>query len=275
MNALALTEPRKRTHRRYAALLRTPRILLAEDDYEMRTLLTHRLRKEKFEVNACDDGFHLLQELGAAADPVMIEDYDLIISDIRMPGFTGLEILDFVSSNGSLTPLILITAFGDAQTHAEAEKLGAVAVLDKPFELDRLVELARKALTASPGNRNRKPAQSAAKCESDAPYPLQIAFRNCPEDLFLEDCIQTAAKVLEPHSNEILFCRVVVSASGVGTPGERLHLRSILMTSGKVFMSMVFRNVNNVNGSHSSAATELFEILAGRLREFHQNESDR
>ena len=64
---------------------------------------------------------------------------DLIVTDIRMPGQTGLSIVEGLR-NGSKPgswriPVMLMTAFGDAETHAEAKRLGAV-IFDKPFDLD-------------------------------------------------------------------------------------------------------------------------------------------
>jgi DNA-binding NtrC family response regulator len=69
---------------------------------------------------------------------------DLVISDIRMPGLSGLEILEGLSKREDFPPFVLITAFGDAATHAAAEQNGALALFDKPFDIDDLVEKVRK-----------------------------------------------------------------------------------------------------------------------------------
>jgi CheY-like chemotaxis protein len=118
--------------------LRPLRILLAEDDREMRRLITTSLSDEGFEVIEASDGKRLLdliasQLLTPERDPV-----DLVISDLRMPGPTGLEVLAGLRNDDWATPFILITAFGDEETHEEARRLGAVAVFDKPFDLDDL-----------------------------------------------------------------------------------------------------------------------------------------
>jgi two-component system response regulator HydG len=74
-------------------------------------------------------------------------------SDVRMPGHSGLSVLEYLRSNDAVTPFVVITAFGDASTHAEATRLGAARVLDKPFDLNllrqALVELV--AATRPPG----------------------------------------------------------------------------------------------------------------------------
>jgi DNA-binding response OmpR family regulator len=123
----------------------TPHILLAEDDNEMHALLAHALRKAGYEVVECCDGVDLFENLGAYFMPG--EEYkkaDLVISDIRMPGLTGLEILEGLRKRGDFPPFVLITAFGDAATHAEAEQYGALAVFDKPFDIDDLIAKVRK-----------------------------------------------------------------------------------------------------------------------------------
>jgi hypothetical protein len=72
------------------------RILLAEDDKEMRAMLVHALRNAGYEVTECPDGLGLLTHLEPFLKPEAIghEGVDLIISDIRMPGFTGMEVLE-------------------------------------------------------------------------------------------------------------------------------------------------------------------------------------
>jgi len=114
---------------------RRARVLIAEDDAEMRKLLAHVVRAEGHEVIEAPDGRRLLAYLQSA----MMSDGaglpDLIVSDIRMPGYSGLDVLMAVREASLDVPVVLITAFGDPQTHNEAFELGA-AVLDKPFSLD-------------------------------------------------------------------------------------------------------------------------------------------
>ena len=99
-------------------------ILLAEDDKEMRSLLALMLRKEGYQVCECTDGLSLLD----------------MLSDIRMPGVTGMEILMGANELDNFPPIILITAFGDKETHMQAERLGAVALFDKPFDIDEMLK---------------------------------------------------------------------------------------------------------------------------------------
>lgn len=121
------------------------RVLLAEDQAEMRALLCGMLAREGYEVVVAQDGPGLIQTLiagltdeGGAWVP------DLIISDVRMPGFSGVEVLARLRREALATPVVLITAFGDDELREEVERLGSARVLDKPFELEQLRELARE-----------------------------------------------------------------------------------------------------------------------------------
>jgi DNA-binding response OmpR family regulator len=128
-------------------------ILLAEDDKEMRDLLALMLRKEGYQVCECMDGLSLLDMLSSFFLPnEEHENFDLIISDIRMPGVTGMEILMGANELDDFPPIILITAFGDKETHMQAERLGAVALFDKPFDIDEMLKKVRAIL---PPRHNR------------------------------------------------------------------------------------------------------------------------
>jgi DNA-binding NtrC family response regulator len=115
------------------------RVLLAEDDREMRRLLVAILRRSHCDVIEAKTGSQLWElivhgALGTRSEPQV----DLIITDVRMPGRSGLDVLSSLRKRDAWTPVILITAFGDTDTHAEAHRLGALAVFNKPFDLDDL-----------------------------------------------------------------------------------------------------------------------------------------
>ncbi len=115
------------------------RVLVADDDAEMRALLTSSLRLDGYEVLEAKSGLELLDHvapwLAGMGPPRAI---DIVVSDIMMPGFTGMEILEGLHEVGCGPRVVLITGFGDEDTHARARSLGALAVLDKPFDVDDL-----------------------------------------------------------------------------------------------------------------------------------------
>jgi DNA-binding NtrC family response regulator len=128
-----------------------PRILLAEDDTAMRWLLAQKLRRAGFAVEEVRSGHEALDRLARALLGECAA-FDLILSDLRMPGYSGLDLLASLRHLDSRLPVILITAFGTQAIHEAALRLGACSMLDKPFDLDDLVTLVSSATaTVKPG----------------------------------------------------------------------------------------------------------------------------
>lgn len=114
------------------------RILLAEDDADMRSVVADALRGDGHEVVELADGGRLLVDIATRLkDGSGGESLDLIVSDIRMPICSGLQILAALRDAHWRTPVILMTAFGDEATRRHAESLAAV-LFDKPFDIDDL-----------------------------------------------------------------------------------------------------------------------------------------
>lgn len=111
-----------------------PRILIAEDDLEMRRLLVSALGRAGFRVQAVKDGLELREVLEAAVTDGRGAP-ELLLSDVQMPGWTGLSALEWVRRQLPELRVLLITAFGDDVTHRRARELGAAGLLDKPFDL--------------------------------------------------------------------------------------------------------------------------------------------
>jgi DNA-binding response OmpR family regulator len=126
-----------------------PRIVIAEDDEEMAALLVRAFKKAGYEVSVCCNGWDLLKMLGIFPAGEAFKNVSLVVSDIRLPGISGLEALKTCGYVGKFPPIILITAFGDQWTHVQARKLGAVDILDKPFDIDELVERVRQLVPPS------------------------------------------------------------------------------------------------------------------------------
>lgn len=121
------------------------RVLVAEDDREMREMIADFLAADGYEVIQAGDGSELVARLQeVAAEPRGRLGLAVIISDVRMPCLDGLDVLVALRCARWCTPVILITAFGDEATHRQAQDLGAVEVLDKPFALERLRSLVRQ-----------------------------------------------------------------------------------------------------------------------------------
>jgi two-component system, response regulator, stage 0 sporulation protein F len=128
-----------RTAARLELHQRATRVLLAEDDDDLRDLVATALRRDGYDVITAHDGTELLDQLAsvrlAAEQSAPI---DLIISDVKMPGWTGLQVLEGIRATDWATPVILITGFGDHHIRREADRLGVAAFFDKPFDIDDL-----------------------------------------------------------------------------------------------------------------------------------------
>jgi CheY-like chemotaxis protein len=115
------------------------RVFLAEDDAQMRRMIAEALRRDGHFVLEAPDGAALLSDLGHVFWGDSPDGAgSLIISDARMPGRGGLAILHGIRKFPWCPPFILITAFTDDATRAEARRLGVYRVFDKPFDLDDL-----------------------------------------------------------------------------------------------------------------------------------------
>ena len=113
-------------------------ILVADDDFEMVSLVAAALERDGHHVEVAGDGAELLERL---ADAYLGGDsmrFDLIVTDHRMPRVAGMDVLRGLGLSGHTPPVILMTAFGGAEMRELAKKWGAVAVFDKPFEMDDL-----------------------------------------------------------------------------------------------------------------------------------------
>lgn len=119
-------------------------ILIADDDAEMRHLLERVLGHAGLPVDSAATGTELLARL-EQLDRDRVQPA-LVVTDVHMPGATGLEALERIRATMPEVPVILITAFGDPETHERARELGALAVFNKPFPLPLLRETVMKQL---------------------------------------------------------------------------------------------------------------------------------
>jgi DNA-binding response OmpR family regulator len=115
------------------------RVILAEDDPEMRLLLSAALEREGFDVVAVKDGIALMDAIRASLEESI--EPRLIVTDVSMPRCSGLRAISTLRRMHLEIPTLLITAFGDEETHDQAIRLGA-AILDKPFDIYRFRRIA-------------------------------------------------------------------------------------------------------------------------------------
>lgn len=116
-----------------------PHILIVDDDPGQRSLLNAFLSGQGFQTTVADSGLAALELLGSHA-------IDLMISDVRMPGMSGLETLQKVRESHPTLPVLMVTAFPDIRDAVTAMQDGAVNYLQKPIDLDELLSNVRRSM---------------------------------------------------------------------------------------------------------------------------------
>jgi two-component system response regulator PilR (NtrC family) len=115
------------------------KLLVVDDEQSMRDFLSIMLKKEGYDVVTAENG-------GGALKVIQAEIFDLVITDIKMPGVDGIEVLKTVKEVSPETIVIMITAFATTETAVEAMKLGAYDYITKPFKVDVIKLVIQKAL---------------------------------------------------------------------------------------------------------------------------------
>jgi len=114
-------------------------IAVIDDQALLRDSLAQTLKRAEFKVSTYGDSAKALEAIRTSS-------FDVVITDLKMPGLDGLELLRRLRSTGSDVPVIMMTAYGTVASAVEAMKLGAYDYIQKPFEAEEIELLARRAL---------------------------------------------------------------------------------------------------------------------------------
>ena len=136
----------------------TSEIWIAEDDRSLRWVMEKAIRREDIMVKSFESGEELLDALGQNQP-------EIIISDIRMPGMDGLELLQRIHADHPDMPIIITTAHSDLDSAVAAYQSGAFEYLPKPFDLEELVDVARRGISFA--NEQKVSAQVAQSPQSE------------------------------------------------------------------------------------------------------------
>lgn len=107
------------------------RILVVEDRESLRTMLQRALVQDNYDVSVAEDG-------AAGIRQVQEEEFDLVLTDLRLPHGSGIEVLRACQELPAGPPVVVLTAYGTVESAVEAMKLGAIDFLEKPVDLDEL-----------------------------------------------------------------------------------------------------------------------------------------
>jgi two-component system, LuxR family, response regulator FixJ len=145
------------------------KIYVIDDDEAMRDSLNFLLESAGFDVTLFEAAQNFLDALPGL-------EFGCVVSDVRMPGIDGIELLKRMKAGHSAFPIVIMTGHGDVPLAVEAMKLGAVDFLEKPFEDDRLIGMIDAALRqAEPAARNEAVAHDiAARVATLSPRERQV-----------------------------------------------------------------------------------------------------
>ena len=145
------------------------KVYVIDDDEAMRDSLNFLLDSAGYEVTLFDSTLKFLDALPGLA-------FGCVVSDVRMPGLDGIELLKRMKADHCTFPIVIMTGHGDVALAVEAMKLGAVDFLEKPFEDERLIGMIATAIQqAEPAARSEALTQDiAARVASLSPRERQV-----------------------------------------------------------------------------------------------------
>jgi DNA-binding NtrC family response regulator len=212
----------------------SPHILLIDDEAIALANLTHVFEKEGYQVTACKDGESGLAEMQK-------QEFDLVLTDLRMPGIDGMDVLRHIRETTPEVPVIMITGHASLDSAVDAMKAGAYHYISKPFRLDEAREVVRGALNLRKIKReNSELKQRIADLSNQTTIITQ--------DLGVQRLLETARQVAESDASIVIH--------GESGTGKELLARFIHQHSQRANGPFVAFNCGALH--EEIAASELF-----------------
>lgn len=215
------------------------KILVVDDEKSLREVMSIMLKRAGYEVTEASDGEQAIGQ-------VHKEIYDLVITDLRMPKADGMDVLKAVKSSSPDTVVLVVTAFGTADSAVEAMKQGAYDYLTKPFQVDEVQLIIRNALE----KRRLSTENMLLKREiaSQSSFAQIVGQSEAMQKVF-----DVVRKVADSKSN-VLIC-------GESGTGKELVARAIHYNSARSPMPFVAVNCSAV--PETLLESELFGHMKG------------
>ncbi|KKM86328.1 hypothetical protein LCGC14_1280080 [marine sediment metagenome] len=224
----------------------TANILVVEDEGSMREVLTMLLEGEGYDVTAASDGTE-------GMDFIEKDIFDLIITDIKMPGATGFEILKKSKDTSPETIVIMITAFGTMESGVEAMKLGAYDYIHKPFKIDEIRHIIRNAM-----DKRRLSVKYALLKQKVPAFEVEnIIGKSAP----MQRLLNMIPRVAQSNSNAL-----VTGQSGTGKELVAQALHTLSPRAEKTFVA-----INCASIPEGLLESELFGHMKGSFTGAHLN----
>lgn len=215
------------------------KILIVDDEQSMREVLGILLEKEGHDVTACAGGVAALKTLQKAV-------FDMVITDLKMPEVGGIEVLRSAKSVNPETVVLVITAFGTAESAVEAMKLGAYDYINKPFKVDDVRNIVKEALGSSDQYRN--------KLKPEVPEPEVPALRKIiGESPAIQEVLELLPKIAVSEAN--------VMITGESGTGKELVAKAVHQLSSRKTAPFVTVNCGAI--PENLLESELFGHIKG------------
>lgn len=216
------------------------KILIIDDDESIRKTITNYLKRQGYEVYSAADGHSGLEIAGE-------EQTDLVISDIRMPGMSGMDVLEKVKAMDEHVQVILITAHDDMHSTVMAMQKGAYDYIEKPLEIERLKIAVKRAL-----ENKRLSEQLSSFMTTEVPD-------YSPENTIIGRTAEM--KEIYKKIGQVSSNRVTVLISGESGTGKELVARSIHFSG--ITKNLPFVAVNCTALTETLLESELFGHVKG------------
>jgi DNA-binding NtrC family response regulator len=223
------------------------RVLIVDDEQSMREMLAILLKKEGLEVRTAGSR-------AEAARALADDGVDLVLTDVRLPDGDGIEVLRHVKAASPQTAVVVMTAYGTAETAVAARKLGAEAYILKPFDVDELRVVVRDALA----NRSLREENVRLKREVGQMYGLDRVIGVSQVMVSLFEMVRAIAPTLS-----------TVLVTGESGTGKELVARAIHGLSGRAEGPFVSINCGAL--PDTLLESELFGHVKGAFTDARSN----
>jgi len=214
--------------------MKTKRILVVDDEPSMRIALSESLESCGYKVEVSGSGADALEKFQE-------DKFEVVITDMRMSGIGGMDVLRGIKKVSSKTPVIVITAYGTVNTAVEAMKEGAADFIMKPFSIDHLESLVKKVVNQKNGNGRGRLKHNLNEC-------LSLGKTIITEDKRLLDLLELLKGVSKSKSSILI--------QGESGTGKELVARYIHRHSSRA--DMPFVAVNCAAIPHDLLESEMF-----------------
>lgn len=195
------------------------KILIIEDEKSMREVLKILLEGENYEVMTASDGLEGLSSIDK-------DIFDLVITDMKMPRADGFQVLKKVKEISPDTIVIMITAFGTKETAIEAMKLGAYDYINKPFSIDEIRLIVRRALE----KKRLSEEISLLRQKVETTYTIENIIGRSPK---MQELFKVIPKIAQSNSNVL-----IAGESGSGKELVAIALHNLSQRKGKNFVTI-------------------------------------